>query len=52
MQQQLVQKQLEENDSRADMFVQSFVNGTEWADEVTAIERLAGNEGADAPSRE
>ena len=36
-----MQKQLEENDSRADMFVQSFVNGTEWADEVTAIERLS-----------
>ena len=36
-----MQKQLEENNSRADMFVESFVNGTEWADEVTAIDRLS-----------
>ena len=36
-----MQQQLEENESRADMFVQSFVNGTEWADEVTAIDRLS-----------
>ena len=36
-----MQKQLEENESRADMFVQSFVNGTDWADEVTAIDRLS-----------
>ncbi len=36
-----MQEQLEENDGRADMFVQSFVNGTNWADEVTAIDRLS-----------
>ena len=36
-----MQKQLEENESRADLFVQSFVNGTNWADEVTAIDRLS-----------
>ena len=33
--------QLESNDSRADMFVNSFVNGTNWANEVGRMERLA-----------
>ncbi|WP_300725916.1 pitrilysin family protein [uncultured Bacteroides sp.] len=32
---------LESNESRADMFVQSFINGSEWADEVTAIDRIS-----------
>lgn len=36
-----MQRQLEENDSRADMFVQSFVNGSDWKDEVSAIDRLS-----------
>lgn len=34
-------RQLEDNESRADMFVQSFVNGTEWNDEVEKIDRLS-----------
>ena len=34
-------QQLESNRGRADMFVNSFINGTNWADEVTAIDRLA-----------
>ncbi|MDR3118190.1 MAG: insulinase family protein [Mediterranea sp.] len=33
--------QLESNDARADMFVESFINGTKWEDEVTALERLS-----------
>ncbi|MCQ2095899.1 MAG: insulinase family protein [Bacteroidaceae bacterium] len=33
--------QLEDNESRASMFVNSFVNGTEWKDEVGRIERLS-----------
>ncbi len=36
-----IQYQLEDNGSRADMFVNSFVNGTDWADEVTSIDRLS-----------
>ncbi len=35
------QAQLEENESRADMFVNSFVNGTTWADEVGRLERIS-----------
>lgn len=35
------EKALENNRSRADLFVQSFVNGGEWAYEVTIMERLA-----------
>lgn len=35
-----MQKMLEDNEHRADMFVQSFVNGTSWVDEVKTIERL------------
>ena len=35
------QRLLEENDNRADMFVQSFINGTEWKDEVSALDRLS-----------
>ena len=33
-------KQLENNESRADMFVNSFVNGTKWADEVGYLGRV------------
>ena len=32
---------LQSNAGRADWFVQSFVNGTEWADEVTQLERAS-----------
>ena len=32
---------LEDNGTRADLFVESFVNGSDWADEVTAIDRLS-----------
>ncbi|MDR0976308.1 MAG: insulinase family protein, partial [Prevotellaceae bacterium] len=31
----------ENNDARADWFVQSFINGTNWADEVTMIDRVS-----------
>ncbi len=31
----------EENSSRADMYVQSFINGTDWADEVAQLDRMA-----------
>lgn len=34
-------QQLESNEGRADMFVSSFINGTNWADDVTALERIA-----------
>lgn len=34
-------QQLESNDGRADWFVESFINGTNWADEVEAIERMS-----------
>lgn len=33
--------QLEDNSSRARMFVESFINGTQWADEVGAINRMS-----------
>ncbi len=33
--------QLQSNESRADMFVRSFINGSNWSDEVTAIECMA-----------
>lgn len=33
------QKLLESNAGRADRFVNSFVNGSEWGDEVTALDR-------------
>ena len=36
-----IMRGLEDNGTRADMFVESFVNGSEWADEVTAIDRLS-----------
>lgn len=32
---------MESNEGRADMFVNSFINGTDWKDEVTAIDRMA-----------
>ena len=35
-----LQKAYEDNGSRADMFVESFVNGQEWADVVAQVERL------------
>ena len=33
--------QQESNSARADMFVQSFINGTEWKDEVTSLDRMS-----------
>ena len=33
--------QLESNEGRADWFVQSFVNGSDWANEVTQIDRAS-----------
>lgn len=33
-------KALEENGNRADFYVSSFINGTEWADEVAKIDRM------------
>ena len=33
-------RSLEDNGRRADMFVQSFINGTDWADDVKAIEKM------------
>ena len=33
--------QFEDNSSRADMYVQSFINGTDWADEVAWIDNLS-----------
>ena len=35
-----LQKMLEVNKSRADLFVQSFVNGMNWADMVNRVERM------------
>ena len=35
-----IQKMLEENESRADMFVQAFVNRMDWADMVNRVERM------------
>ena len=32
---------LEDNESRADMFVNSFINGTDWADEVGYLDRVS-----------
>ncbi len=32
---------VEDNGSRADMYVQSFINGSEWADEVKQLDRMA-----------
>ena len=34
-------KALESNASRADMFVNSFINGTEWKDEVMALDKMS-----------
>lgn len=34
------QKSLESNEDRADWFVQSFINGSDWADEVASIDRM------------
>ena len=36
-----MEKVLESNGGRANMFVSSFINGTNWADEVTFIDRLS-----------
>lgn len=33
-------KNMESNSARADMYVQSFINGTEWKDEVMYLENL------------
>ncbi|QIU93881.1 M16 family metallopeptidase [Bacteroides faecium] len=32
---------MESNEGRADMFVSSFINGTDWKDEVNAIDRMS-----------
>ena len=32
---------MEENSDRADMYVQSFINGTDWADEVAWLDNLS-----------
>ncbi len=32
---------LESNESRADLFVSSFINGTDWAEEVKTLDRLS-----------
>ena len=34
-------RQLEDNSSRADMYVNSFINGTDWADEVAMLDNLS-----------
>ena len=34
-------RKLESNDSRADMFVNSFINGTEWKDEVKKLDNMS-----------
>ena len=34
-------KELESNNSRADLYVQSFIAGTNWADEVAQLERMS-----------
>ncbi len=34
-------RRLEDNSSRADMFVESFVNGSDWADDVTVLDRMS-----------
>ena len=34
-------RKLESNDSRADMFVNSFINGTEWKDEVKKLDDMS-----------
>lgn len=36
-----MEKAMEENGSRADFYVTSFINGTDWADEVTVLDRLS-----------
>ena len=36
-----VLQSMESNEGRADIFVNSFINGTNWEDEVTAIDRMA-----------
>ena len=37
----MLQYQLQSNSSRADWFVQSFVNGTDWSNEVSILERAS-----------
>ena len=34
-------RKLESNDSRADMFVNSFINGTEWKEEVKKLDNMS-----------
>ena len=36
-----IMRQLENNESRADMYLNSFINGTEWADEVAWIDNIS-----------
>ncbi len=34
-------RQMESNDARAMAYVESFINGSDWADEVTALDRMS-----------
>ena len=36
-----VMQYLDSNDGRADMYVQSFINGVEWKDQVEALDRMS-----------
>lgn len=36
-----IQRQLENNDDRAMMYVESFINGSDWADDVKLLDRLS-----------
>ena len=36
-----IQKSLESNEDRADWFVNSFINGSSWADEVASLDRMS-----------
>ena len=36
-----MQQRLEDNEARADMFVESFINGSDWADEVSKLDRIS-----------
>ncbi len=37
-----VMRSLEENEDRAMLYVQSFINGTDWADEVKMLDNMSG----------
>jgi predicted Zn-dependent peptidase len=36
-----LQKRLERNSDRADLFVDAFINGQDWADEVASLDRMS-----------